>query len=338
MQENIDLIFNSKKVKESREILESIRRDLAELDQDLYDAVMLILQARGIEEVEKDSDFIDMRKPESIMRQCREEGERTINFLDAFTSVSTEFSEEKDTSSAAAGGAVGGTSLANEIQKRLANTEEGMLSNNAMPTEGKLEPINQALYGVPNPDPNPVRGGQFLYGPPEPVVTPIEPGTGYQPMYGVPNPSPVRGGQYLYGPPDPIVVSPEPVPISPEPIVSPQLLYGPPSLPTPVTTPDPTPIPTPVITPEPTPISAPVVTPEPTPIAAPVTTPDPTPISTPVVTPVESNSFPEYVSTPDTGIGIISEPTNMTPAIAAGITAAVVGTKVGKEKYKSRKR
>ena len=36
------------------------------------------------------------------------------------------------------------------------------------------------------------------------------------------------------------------------------------------------------------------------------------------------------------GIGIISEPTNMTPAIAAGITAAVVGTKVGKEKYNSR--
>ena len=56
--DNFDLVFEKEKVNEAKELLESIRRDIAEVDEDLYNSVMSISNARGFEEVVRDSDFI----------------------------------------------------------------------------------------------------------------------------------------------------------------------------------------------------------------------------------------------------------------------------------------
>ena len=63
--------YNEKKIKEAKELIEEIKKDLYQTDWLLYNAVMKISYAKGMNDVIYDNPCIDMNKPEELMIQCR---------------------------------------------------------------------------------------------------------------------------------------------------------------------------------------------------------------------------------------------------------------------------
>ena len=79
---NNTIVYNEAKVSEAQDLLNEIKNDLSDADNTLYDAVMKISRARGIENVEVDETAIDMRMPERLMIQCREDTKTISDTLD----------------------------------------------------------------------------------------------------------------------------------------------------------------------------------------------------------------------------------------------------------------
>ena len=239
-----DLIYNPERVKEARDLLDEIKEDIASTDNMLYDAVMKIGYAQGIEDVEQDDVSIDMRMPEKLMIQCRDETKFVDQTFDDQVQIIENFIYGENRSG------TGGT-----VTAELTDLGGGMIREDGTLVEDPGN--NQALYGPPPGDnTKPIGTGsdggweaQPLYGVPStdvPITTPPSTPEGtYQPLYGVPStevpittpPSTPEGTyQPLYGVLEPTV----------EPITRPesQLLYGPPPTDTPTT-----PVTTPTTTP-----------------------------------------------------------------------------------------
>ena len=68
-----ELVYNEDEMDFARSLMQEIQNDLYDADCLLYDAVMKISYAPGINQVEFDNHNIDLRMPESYMIQCREE-------------------------------------------------------------------------------------------------------------------------------------------------------------------------------------------------------------------------------------------------------------------------
>ena len=223
--DNFDLIFKKEKVSEAHELLESIRRDIAEVDEELYQSVMSISNARGFEEVSRDSDYIDMSQPEKLMIQCREEGDKTLSVLDTFTSAAQDFSNEKNVTP-------------EQVQARLSNINT---TTTQLIPEEEMASTEPLLYGPPNPLPEEEMTSTepLIYGPPNPLPEERNFITREPLLYGPPNPMPeekimVTREPLLYGPPNPMPTpSPDPTPVveDPAPILS-----------TPIPEPTPTPV------------------------------------------------------------------------------------------------
>ncbi|MBP5678292.1 MAG: hypothetical protein J6X28_00495 [Bacilli bacterium] len=77
-----DIVFNPEKVKESRDLMDEIREDLYDADVLLYDAVMKVGYAMGIQYVEEEEPAIDMRMPEKLMIQCRDDAKTLSDNFD----------------------------------------------------------------------------------------------------------------------------------------------------------------------------------------------------------------------------------------------------------------
>ena len=243
-----DLIYNREKIQEARDLLDEIKDDIADVDYELYDAVMKIGYAYGIDEIERDNTSIDLRVPEKLMIQCREETtgirdnlSNQVHLIEGFlageggtaggvTAGLTNISSEEIPGKADAGtGAADGGELVGVAQP-LYGPPSGM-----QPKYGVVcppgDPTVQPLYGVPTPpDVQPKYGvvvsppGQLLYGPPP--TTPV-----IQPKYGVVCPPGDPTVQPLYGVPTPPDVQPKYGVVCPpgDPTIQP--LYGVPTPP-----------------------------------------------------------------------------------------------------------
>jgi len=75
------ILYDKKRVEDSVSLLSEIRSDLAEADDLLYNAIIKIVNAKGFPVIEGDDPAIDMRMPETLIVQCREEAKKTINQL-----------------------------------------------------------------------------------------------------------------------------------------------------------------------------------------------------------------------------------------------------------------
>ncbi len=203
-----DLIYNREKIQDARDLLDEIKDDIADVDYELYDAVMKIGYAYGIEEIERDNTTIDLRVPEQLMIQCREETtgirdnlSNQVHLIEGF------LAGEGGTPSGASAELV---NVSTEVIDGKTGTGEGEAS--------ELIGVAQPLYGPPS-------GMQPKYG----VVCPPD----VQPKYGVVCPPGEGPVQSLYGPPPTVpVVQPKYGVVCPpgDPTVQP--LYGVPTPPT----------------------------------------------------------------------------------------------------------
>ncbi len=184
-----ELVFDEVKLGEARDMLDEIQNDLYDADNLLYDAVMKISYARGIDQVEIEDSAIDMRMPEKWMIQCREETKNISDTLDYQIQ-----SIEKYTGDNISGSGGQSTSVAQARKVELTDTNMEVLEETANGKE--VPPTTPMIIEKVNTN------RQLLYGPAPITIDP-----------------PV---QALYGP-DPVTSAP----ITSGPITSPQLLYGP---------------------------------------------------------------------------------------------------------------
>ena len=98
---NATIKYDEAKVSEAQALLNEIKNDLSEVDNTLYDAVMKISNANGIEFVEVDDSAIDMRMPERLMTQCRED---TKNISDTINNQVRAIESFMNENSVSAGG------------------------------------------------------------------------------------------------------------------------------------------------------------------------------------------------------------------------------------------
>ena len=362
MNNDADLVYNREKIQQARDLLDEIKDDISAVDYELYDAVMKIGYAYGIEEIERDNTSIDLRVPERLMIQCREETtsirdnlSNQVHLIEAFLS---------------------GEKTSADITADLTNVTESTDGKTGSGSEG----VVQALYGVPSPELQQPKYGVVC---PEPCIQPlygaISPQPSAQPLYGVIAPEPCV--QPLYGVISPEiqpkygVVCPEPSVqplygvIAPEPCVQPlygvpstpvvqpkygvvcppeQLLYGPPPT-------DPTPVVQPkygvVCTPETMPPTTPT-TPQQFDVYIPSTTPGTTPTTetqfrittgheSPLVDPKGSEgSTVNYNAIPNTG-KLMEKETNLMDyavPVTVGAIAGMAGVSASQKKSRGRPR
>ena len=285
------IIFDEAKLSSAQDLLDEIKEDLVDTDNLLYDAVMKISRANGIDAVEVDDAAIDMRMPERLMIQCREDTKNVSDTLDNQIVKITTFSGNEKVSGA--GTPQNRVTVTHEEDETIYIKDEN--GNTRPATQAEIDQMmgkkpasgmqvamtspNQVLYGPPpggDIKPTPVEGPiegpiQALYGPPPGGDEPVPViNTRPQVLYGppptggdMPTPitSPVTRPQVLYGPPP--TGGDMPTPIT-SPVTRPQVLYGPPPgyedpIPTPVTSPQALYGPPPGYE-DPTPITAPAVT------------------------------------------------------------------------------
>ena len=276
-----DLMYNPERVKDARDLLQEIKDDIYDADCMLYDGVMKVAYSYGVENVEQEDTAIDMRMPEKLMIQCREETSNVSDTLDNQVQLIENFLHGEDVSSAQArrSGTVTAemTDLGGGIYEESGTMPQLLYGPpNQMPSTDVVT-TQQLLYGPPPSTIMPMTGvstlPQLLYGPPS--QTPI---TSVQTLYGVPRPGigtlppvtvPMTSVQALYGVPSPGIGTLPPVPV---PMTSIQALYGPPGM-----------IPKPAV---PTPTTFIVEVPK-----TPVTQP-------PVVIPTTSAPTPQFRETP----------------------------------------
>ena len=89
-----ELVYNEERINDAQVLLEEIKNDLYDTDCLLYDAVMKISYAPGIEHVEGDDAAIDMRMPEKLMIQCREETKSISDTLNNQVSLIQSYSSQ----------------------------------------------------------------------------------------------------------------------------------------------------------------------------------------------------------------------------------------------------
>lgn len=66
-------IYDEASIRDGRSLLTEIRNDISDLDQQLYDGIMKISYANGFDQVDQENSEIDLRMPEKLLIQCREE-------------------------------------------------------------------------------------------------------------------------------------------------------------------------------------------------------------------------------------------------------------------------
>ncbi|MBQ8132684.1 MAG: hypothetical protein IJ193_09350 [Bacilli bacterium] len=77
-----DFIFNEAKIADAKDILSDIKHQLVDVDYVLYDAIVKITGANGIEEVKKEDYSIDLTNPEKQMEQSRGNLKEIMDTLD----------------------------------------------------------------------------------------------------------------------------------------------------------------------------------------------------------------------------------------------------------------
>ncbi len=210
-----DLIYNREKIQEARDLLDEIKDDIADVDYELYDAVMKIGYAYGIDEIERDNTSIDLRVPEQLMIQCREET----------TGIRDNLSNQVHLIEGFLAGEGGSSGASAELVNISTEEVQGKTGTGTVEETGELIGVAQPLYGPPS-------GMQPKYG----VVCPPGDPT-VQPLYGVPTPPDIQPKYGVVCPPGDPTVQPlygVPTPPDVQPkygvVVRPpeQLLYGPP--------------------------------------------------------------------------------------------------------------
>ena len=77
-----DFIYNEAKVADGKDVLASIRHDIIEVDQFLYNTMMSIGGAKGIENILTEDYTIDLKQPEKLMEQSRDDLKTIMQTLD----------------------------------------------------------------------------------------------------------------------------------------------------------------------------------------------------------------------------------------------------------------
>ena len=196
------IVYDEERIKEACSLLTEIQKDLNDVDNTLYKGVMKVAYATGFSLVEQDERAIDMKMPEKLMIQCREETSSLSNDLNNQVNLIESFLKEGEekVSSGTTSGVIEMEAAAGGVSQVLygppPSQEEEVVSD---VIEEVIEG-NQALY-APYPGGNTgsgviegvIEGNQALYAPP--------PGgnTGSGVIEGTIEDI-VEGNQLLYGP------------------------------------------------------------------------------------------------------------------------------------------